>query len=60
MGNIRREYGDTGTGYPADPDTQKFLKENWNKYPNIFRKSWSTYKRFSEQKGKNQRSLGEF
>ena len=55
MGDIKRKYGATGSGYPADPTTKKFIKENWNKYPEIFRKTWSTYKKFA--KAKNQTKL---
>ncbi len=33
-----------GTGYAANPICQKFLKEHWDKYPNIFRKSWVSWK----------------
>ena len=50
MGDIKRKYGKTGSGYPADPYTKEFIKNNWNKCPEIFRKSWSTYKRFAENK----------
>ena len=32
-----------GSGYPSDPMTQVFVKNNWNKYP-IFRTSWESYK----------------
>ena len=49
MGDIKRKYGKTGSGYPADPYTKEFIKNNWNKYPEIFRKSWSTYKRYAEK-----------
>lgn len=50
-----------GSGYPADPDTKKFLKENWNKNPEIFRHSWSSYREFSEGKrSKKQKTLGDF
>jgi len=49
MGDIKRKYGNTGSGYPADPYTKEFIKNNWAKYPEIFRKSWSTYKRFAEK-----------
>lgn len=39
-----------GSGYPSDPYTVKFLKENYLKYPEIFRKSWASYKRVANQK----------
>ena len=58
MDEIKEKYGETGSGYPADPNTKKFIKENWNKCPEIFRKSWSTYKRFSE--AKKQTGLGDY
>ncbi len=37
---------DIGSGYPADPRTQDFLKRNYNnpKLAHIFRKSWASYK----------------
>ncbi len=46
-----------GSGYPADPATQQFLRENYRKgeYAKLFRKSWQTYKNVVEA-GK-QRSL---
>lgn len=56
---IKKEIGiDLGSGYPADPVTKKFLEENWNKYPNIFRKTWESYK--AVVRGKKQKRLGEF
>ncbi len=59
---LKKKFGfSIGSGYPSDPITKKFLKENWNKYPEIFRKSWSTYKEYSEGKqSKNQKSLMDF
>ncbi len=59
---IKKKVGmSMGSGYPADPLTKKFLKENWNKYPDIFRHSWSSYKEYSEgKKSKNQKSLEDF
>ena len=46
-----------GSGYPSDPLTIKFLKENYNKY-DFFRKSWASYKRLV--KVKDQKSLNNF
>ena len=62
VGNIKRKYGNTGSGYPADPDTKNFIKNNWDKYPEIFRHSWATYKKYanSETNPKKQKNLGEF
>ncbi|MBS3108160.1 ribonuclease HII [Candidatus Woesearchaeota archaeon] len=45
---------DFGSGYPADPKTNKFLKENYNKFPEIFRKSWSSYKKVLNQSNLSQ------
>lgn len=42
---------DIGSGYPSDPKTKEFVAEYYNKYPELFRKSWSTYKKAAE-KGK--------
>ncbi|MBI4146299.1 ribonuclease HII [Candidatus Woesearchaeota archaeon] len=49
---------DFGSGYMADPKTAEFLKRNWNKHPEIFRKSWTPYQVLSGMK--KQKSLGEF
>lgn len=38
-----------GSGYSSNPVCQKFIKDNYNKYPDLFRKSWSTFKN-AEQK----------
>jgi len=46
---IKKKYGDCGPGYPSNEVTQKFLRENWEKYPEIFRKSWSSYKKIAEE-----------
>ena len=46
-----------GSGYPSDPLTIKFLKENFDKY-DFFRKSWASYKKLIENK--NQSSLNKF
>lgn len=50
-----------GSGYPSDPATKEFLKNNWDKYPEIFRHSWSTY--YEYEKGKysvKQKNLFDF
>ena len=39
-----------GSGYPSDPVTQEFLKNNYEKYPEIFRHSWFSYKDVVEKK----------
>ncbi len=59
---IKQKYTiEFGSGYPADPITQKFLKEHWKDYPEIFRHSWSTYQNVAGVKvGKKQKTLGEF
>ncbi len=53
----RKHNVEFGSGYPSDPTTVKFLKENYNKY-DFFRKSWISWKRVAE--GKKQSSLGNF
>lgn len=47
-----------GTGYPSDPRTKEFLRRYYNQYPEIFRKTWKTYKKVVENK--NQKSLVDF
>ncbi len=49
---------DFGSGYTSDPRTVQFLKENWDKYPSIFRKQWVSYKKVLKAQG--QKELGEF
>ena len=55
---LKKKYGDFGPGYSSNPITQKFLKENWEKHPELFRKTWVTWK--NHKKAKDQRKLGEF
>ncbi|MBU0536660.1 MAG: ribonuclease HII [Nanoarchaeota archaeon] len=56
---IKKKIGkEFGSGYPSDPVTKRFVEENWNKYPKIFRHSWETYKKIAEKQ--HQSSLGEF
>jgi ribonuclease HII len=55
---IKKKYGNCGPGYPSNQITINFLKENWNKYPEIFRQSWASYKKHKD--AKNQKGLGDF
>jgi ribonuclease HII len=57
MEKIRSKYGETGPGYPANPATQKFIKENYSKYPEIFRHSWSTFKNVEKANDEKQKKL---
>lgn len=61
IARIRERIGrDIGSGYPADPATQEFLRNHYAKseYASLFRKSWATYKTMADA-GK-QRSLFQF
>ena len=49
---------DFGSGYTSDPKTQAFLKDNFDKYPNLFRKRWKTWKTLDM--AKKQSKLGNF
>lgn len=49
---------ETGTGYMSDGKTQKFLNENWEKYPKLFRTTWESYKKLVN--AKKQKRLMEF
>ncbi len=55
---LKKKYGNIGPGYSSNAITQKFVKENWEKYPEIFRQTWSTFT--NHKKMKNQKKLNEF
>ena len=55
---IKKKYGNIGSGYMADPITKKFFDENFEKHPEIFRKTWTPYK--NHVNNKNQKKLDEF
>ena len=55
---LKKKNGEIGPGYTSNPITQKFVKENFDKYPEIFRKSWMTWK--NHYQAKKQRKLDEF
>lgn len=55
---IKSKYGDCGPGYPANQITKKFIEENFEKYPWLFRKSWATIS--NHITSKKQKSLNDF
>lgn len=55
---LKKKYGDIGSGYPSDPTTKAFLEKNWDKHPEIFRKTWASYKKYVKEK--KQKGLSEF
>jgi len=54
--NLKKIYGDFGSGYLTDQKTQEFLNRQYD-LP-IFRKSWVSWKRVDERM--KQRTLGDF
>jgi ribonuclease HII len=57
-----KEYGNLGSGYPSDPYTQEFLKNNGKKLKDsgLFRKSWQTWKSMFPEPSKKQSTLKDF
>ena len=58
IAQIVEKHGPIGTGYPSDPLTQAFLRDQWREPHDFFRKSWATYQSLAQ--AKNQSSLGDF
>ncbi len=60
VAELRKEFGDFGTGYLTDAKTKQFLNE-WlkthNQYPECVRKSWKPAKAAKEMQGKKQLKL---
>ncbi len=57
---IRKEFKqDLGSGYPADPKTKEFIKENFDKeeFNSIIRFSWNTVKKLVKEKDEKQKKL---
>jgi len=55
----KKELGiDFGSGYMSDPKTVEFLKNNFENYPELFRKSWFPYQDLVNKKF--QKSLSDF
>ena len=49
---------DFGSGYMSDPKTKKFLEENYEKFPHLFRRKWKSFSNLVQ--AKKQKKLGEF
>jgi len=58
MDEIKKKYGNCGPGYTSNEITQEFIRNNFDKYPEIFRKSWSTWKKHNS--AKKQKILNDF
>ncbi len=50
ISKLKVKYGELGSGYPSDPLTKDFIKKNFEKHPEIFRKSWKTFQKLVEEK----------
>ena len=51
--NLKKEYGDIGSGYPSDPKTIAFIEEWFHKnhsFPHFARKKWKTLDRIKNFK----------
>lgn len=60
IAEIRKEYGDLGSGYASDPKTIRFLEkwvETYGFYPKFVRKSWKPAKRIKTERNALQRRL---
>ncbi|MBI2657897.1 ribonuclease HII [Candidatus Woesearchaeota archaeon] len=56
---LKKQIGiDFGSGYMSDPKTVEFLQKNFEKYPDMFRKSWFPYRELVNKKF--QKSLSDF
>lgn len=55
---LKKKYGNFGPGYTSNEITQKFIEKNWDKHPELFRQSWSTWQK--HKKAKHQKKIGEF
>ena len=49
---------DFGSGYTSDPKTQQFLEQYHDKYPELFRRKWQSFKNAEEKK--KQKTLGDY
>jgi len=53
VAKIKKQFGEIGSGYPADPITKEFLKKHGKDLSEegIFRKSWATWKKLFPERG---------
>ena len=60
VAEIKKKFGEIGSGYAADPITIEFLEKNGHNPNNqaLFRKSWATWKDYKAKK--QQKKLGDF
>ncbi|MEK6849890.1 MAG: ribonuclease HII [Nanoarchaeota archaeon] len=50
IAQLRKKIGvDFGSGYITDPKTKAFVDSYWDKFPEIFRHSWKTFKNAAQQ-----------
>ena len=50
IADLKKRLGvDLGSGYTTDPKTIAFVESYWNKYPEIMRHSWKTFKNAAQQ-----------
>jgi ribonuclease HII len=47
---LEKLHGRMGSGYPSDPDTQRFLEQHWREQHDFFRRSWESYRRLTKPK----------
>lgn len=48
IARLRKEFKDVGSGYPSDPKTIRFLRENHRDLPDFVRRSWATVEKLRE------------
>jgi len=58
IGNLHKELGNFGSGYPSDPRTIEFIEGLKGEFPDCVRKSWNTIGRLKDER--KQTMLGDF
>ncbi|MCI4436683.1 MAG: ribonuclease HII, partial [Ignisphaera sp.] len=60
---LKKVYGDIGSGYPSDKKTVEWLQNYYKEFgelPSVVRKSWKTIERILGISAKKQKSLVEY